>query len=122
MNDQDLSAAEILTAITEGDRPFVVYGWTGVAWRYSGPVIDHVEPEYEWDDDYGGGVWAGCEQALEGDVNCTCPHSTTEVYAVMIGDDRRFVHDLDDIVPIDDDDHCPGCGSTTCGHYRTDQE
>jgi len=40
------------------------------------------------------------------------------VRAVMVGDDRVHVVDVDDLTEISDEDYCPGCGQTGCGAYR----
>lgn len=40
---------------------------------------------------------------------------TGMILAHMIGDDRTFVLDPDDMTPIGDDDYCAGCGQIGCG-------
>ena len=37
------------------------------------------------------------------------------VRAVMVGDDRVHLVDVDDLTVISDEDYCPGCGQTGCG-------
>jgi len=36
--------------------------------------------------------------------------------AHMVGDDKTFHVDRHDLVPIDDDDYCSGCGQIGCTH------
>lgn len=38
------------------------------------------------------------------------------VLAVMVGDDRRHVIDVDDLSIIADDDYCHACGQIGCTH------
>jgi hypothetical protein len=33
----------------------------------------------------------------------------------MVGDDRDFLTDTDDLEPINEDDFCGGCGQVGCG-------
>lgn len=42
------------------------------------------------------------------------------VRAVMVGDDREHLIDVDDLISIEDDDYCPGCGQIGCGAYSAD--
>jgi hypothetical protein len=39
------------------------------------------------------------------------------VRAVMVGDDREHIIDVDDLEPIDANDYCGGCGQIGCGCY-----
>jgi hypothetical protein len=39
---------------------------------------------------------------------------TGNVIAVMIGDDRKFSVDPEDLTPIPDKDYCPECGQVGC--------
>lgn len=64
----------------------------GVAWVIDRPCV------YEDED--------GCEQ------------ETGMVIAHMVGDDRPHMVDPEDLVPIEDEDYCPGCGQIGCGHGR----
>jgi len=38
----------------------------------------------------------------------------TRVRMVMIGDDHVYVVDIEDIMPINDDEYCPECGQIGC--------
>ena len=40
---------------------------------------------------------------------------TSRVVAVMVGDDRHHVVDIDDLVVIEEDDFCRSCGQIGCG-------
>ncbi len=41
-----------------------------------------------------------------------------EVIAIMVGDDREFVVDVEDLILISDEDYCSGCGQIGCAHGR----
>lgn len=49
-------------------------------------------------------------------------YETDTVTAVMIGDDREFVIDVDDLTAIDDLDYCSECGQIGCGHDGRDRD
>jgi hypothetical protein len=38
------------------------------------------------------------------------------VIAVMVGDDHEFIVDVSELIKIDEEDYCPGCGQIGCGH------
>lgn len=40
----------------------------------------------------------------------------SRVRAVMVGDDREHVVDVEDLTVIGEDDYCSGCGQIGCGH------
>jgi hypothetical protein len=40
---------------------------------------------------------------------------TSKVIAVMVGDDRRHIIDVDDLTALDDGAFCSGCGQIGCG-------
>jgi len=68
-------------------------GWgAGIAWRAYA-----LETEADEDTD-----WTGIEEP------------TGMILAYMIGDDRTFVFDPSDLVPIADDDYCTECGQIGC--------
>ena len=68
--------------------------YDGVAWRVLGW---HTEPDGETE-------WSGYEVR------------TGHVVLVMIGDDRHFLYDPEDITPIARDDYCGVCGQIGCTH------
>jgi len=41
---------------------------------------------------------------------------TGKLIAVMIGDDRKFLVDFQDLTEIDEEEFCYGCGQIGCGH------
>jgi len=41
----------------------------------------------------------------------------TKVEAVMVGDDRVHVVDVDDLTVLKDDEYCPECGQIGCKAY-----
>lgn len=43
---------------------------------------------------------------------------TGNLIAVMIGDDRHFAVDPDDVSELRDDEYCPECGQIGCHCYR----
>lgn len=72
-----------------------IAGWAGgVAWSVYGW---EVEPDEDTE-------WSGC-MARTGNLVC-----------VMIGDDRRFSIDPDDVHAIEDGAYCRECGQIGCGH------
>jgi len=36
--------------------------------------------------------------------------------AIMVGDDKRFLVDFQDLTEIDEEEFCYGCGQIGCGH------
>ncbi len=72
-------------------------GWgAGIAWR-----VDEYESAPDEDTE-----WSGYEQP------------TGNVVAHMIGDDRSFTFDPDDLTPIAEEDYCGGCGQIGCNAYH----
>jgi hypothetical protein len=71
------------------DARYTVDGYSGVAFWLKGWAADERIVE-DWDD----------EPQL----------SDSLVIAVMVGDDREHIIDVDDLTPLDDDAYCPGCG------------
>lgn len=73
---------------------YVADGWgAGIAWR---AYAFETEPD---EDTY----WTGLE------------NPTGRVLAHMIGDDRPFAFEPDELTPIADDDYCSCCGQIGCG-------
>jgi hypothetical protein len=42
---------------------------------------------------------------------------TGKVVMTMVGDDREFIVDPDDVTLIAENDYCPGCGQIGCKAY-----
>lgn len=72
---------------------FTVEGYRGIAWYTLGP---ETAPDADTD-------WTGIEQP------------TGMVRMVMVGDNRVFIEDPDDVEPLTED-YCSECGQVGCGH------
>lgn len=84
------------------DAHYTIEGWSpGIAWYLLGPVMVR-DADYEW---------SGIEE----------PHEYL-VRAVMVGDDRVFEVDRDDLTPLNDLDYCAVCGQVGCTHDGRDRE
>lgn len=70
-----------------------VEGYEGIAFRVDGLPVRHL-PDYEWS----GIFYQNPEQR-------TCH---------MVGDDAEYVFDIDELIPLDDDDYCSECGQIGC--------
>jgi hypothetical protein len=69
-------------------------GWgAGIAWRKIG-FHTFKDEDYEW---------SGIEVV-----------DTSKVDAHMIGDDKVFTFDVEDLIPIEDDEYCSECGQIGC--------
>jgi len=75
---------------------YMVDGYKGVAWRV-----------YGWE----------LEQDEEGDEI-----HTGRIVCVMVGDDRRFVFDPNEVTPLADLDYCASCGQIGCTHDGRERE
>lgn len=51
-------------------------------------------------------IWSGVENV-----------DSSFVRAVMVGDDREHIVDVDDLELLGEDTYCPGCGQIGCGHH-----
>lgn len=72
-----------------------VKGYSGIAWYVLGwELVERGNPD--WDDSY--------------------EERTDRVVCVMVGDDRRFVFDQDEIEPLNRDKYCGSCGQIGCRH------
>jgi len=81
---------------------YTINGWSdGIAWYLLGPVMVR-------DEDYD---WTGIEE----------PHETL-VRAVMVGDDRVFEVDRDDLCLLGELDYCAECGQVGCTHDGRERE
>jgi len=69
-------------------------GWQGIAWSVLGWETEPTEET----------VWSGYEER------------TGKVVAIMIGDDRPFTFEPDDLTPIDETQYCHSCGQIGCPH------
>ena len=78
---------------------YTVERYRGVAWRVYGWETAPTE-DTEWD---------GLEER------------TGQVVCVMVGDDRRFTFDPDELTPLGDLDYCASCGQVGCEHDGRDR-
>lgn len=84
-----------MATILDLDANYKVEGYSGIAWYPLGYVMAR-------DEDY---EWTGIE--IE---------DTSRVRMVMVGDDRVFTFDIDEIEVIPEDSFCHSCGQIGCGH------
>ena len=78
---------------------YSVAGYRGIAWYVYGWETQPTE-DTEWD---------GIEER------------TGRIIAVMVGDDRRFTFEPDELTPIPDLDYCASCGQIGCTHDGRDR-
>src|SRR4051812_18660462 len=92
---------------------YMVQGYRGVAWRVYGWEIEHVIPE-PWQDEETGEWYDYYDEPEE--------RRTGRVVCVMVGDDRRFTFDPEEVTPLGDLDYCASCGQIGCEHDGRDRE
>lgn len=86
------------------DARYSVADMPGVAWYLRGYVIEDNEVErYDPDTD---------EYSYENEPW----QNTGLVRAVMVGDDREHIIDVDDLTMIAEEDYCHVCGQLGCQH------
>ena len=73
---------------------YTVAGYRGIAWHAYGWETQPTD-DTEWD---------GIEER------------TGLVVCVMVGDDRRFTFEPEELTPLRDDDYCGTCGQIGCTH------
>ena len=78
----------------EYDSAYTVEGYRGIAWRIWGW---QTEPDADT-------VWTGME------------NRTGQLVCVMVGDDRAFLFDPDELTPLDELAYCGSCGQVGCTH------
>lgn len=79
---------------------YTARGWgQGIAWYVLGW---ETEPDEDTE-------WSGCE------------NRTGRVVAMMVGDDRKFTFDEDDLTPIAREAYCGECGQIGCSHDGLDR-
>ena len=72
-----------------------IEGYKGIAWYVRG-----WETETRWEEET-----EDSEEVRTGNLVCT-----------MVGDDRHFSIDPDDVSPLEDAKYCGTCGQIGCGH------
>lgn len=78
------------------DPAYRVAGYRGIAWYAVRHPFEYVLVDEDFDE------WESVEDP-------------SQVICRMVGDDRDFTFDRDDLTPISDDDYCAGCGQIGCG-------
>ena len=85
---------------TFNHNAYSITGWKGIAWTVLGW---ETEPDKDTE-------WSGFERR------------TGKIVAVMIGDDRLFSFDQDEITPLKDTEYCRSCGQIGCKHNVISEE
>ncbi len=79
---------------------------------------------YKIKDDYDGIAWhiLGWQTEPNEDTEWTGMEDRTgQVVCIMIGDDRKFTFDPEDVIPIDREAYCSECGQIGCCHDGYDR-
>ena len=99
-----------MTETIDFDARYSVAGYEGVAFYLLGYVREH-----RWEDG---------ERVIDwlGDLPDAWEVDETQVRAVMVGDDREHIVDVDDLTPLGDLDYCAICGQIGCGHDGRDRD
>lgn len=93
------------------DSTYRVERYKGVAWRITGYKQVLTTESFWVKDQYGDdlhvelGEW---EDDTESGI----------VLAHMVGDDRIFELYIDELIELNEDEYCPGCGQVGCGAYH----
>lgn len=91
-------------------------GYGAIAWRVTGYAQEWTQESWEY-----------CGEGDEEDdanyyYNEPEPYDdVTRVVAHMIGDDRDFTFDIDELTAIDREDYCGECGQIGCAHDGYDR-
>ena len=100
------------TATLDFDARYTVAGMPGVAFWLRGYALEWTEESWvlacdDTDHDHDGDcyLYDEPEQIERRDM----------VRAVMVGDDREHLVDVDDLTMIGEEDYCWSCGQTGCG-------
>jgi hypothetical protein len=76
-----------------------VQGYAGIAWHVLGW---ETEPDEDTE-------WSGCE------------NRTGQLVCVMVGDDRKFTFEPDEVAALEREEYCGVCGQIGCGHDGIDR-
>jgi hypothetical protein len=82
-----------------GAAAYVVDGYKGIAWHVYGW---ETEPDEDTE-------WSGIEER------------TGKVVCVMVGDDRQFAFDPEDVTALKREEYCGECGQIGCAHDGYDR-
>jgi hypothetical protein len=96
------------------DSHYSVDGYGGIAWYVIGYATQWTEESWTFlgddnDDRDDESLYAYDEPEEYEDRE--------HVRAVMVGDDRVFEFEIDELTPISEDDYCPECGQIGCKAY-----
>jgi hypothetical protein len=80
------------------DARYTVDGWRGIAFYLTGYVQEPDEDTW----------WSGVTN-----------EDRSRVVAVMVGDDREHIVDVDDLTKLEDGAWCVECGQVGCGWHTT---
>jgi hypothetical protein len=111
------------------------YGYGGIAWRVTGYAQEWTREDWQYlgdedDPDAGADDYherTGFYYPDENPANYVYIEpeqieDRTRVVAYMIGDDRDFTFDIDDLEPIAREDYCGQCGQIGCSHDGYDRD
>lgn len=110
---------------------YAVDGYRGIAWYVLGWELAPLSTWMCQDCDAAGyeRPQGGGATTSKGDPDCEHlsiawdqdTERTGRVVAVMVGDDRRFVVDEEDVTPLAREDYCGECGQVGCTHDGYDR-
>ena len=96
------------------DARYTVAGYRGIAFYLAGYAAEWTEEEW---------VLVCEDSECDHDGDCYLYSEPEEiersdrVRAVMVGDDRVHVVDVEDLTEISEEDYCAGCGQVGCKAY-----
>ena len=107
----------ITEAAVDMDARYAVQGYGGIAWYLLGYATTWTEESWE------------LIEGEDSEDECSYLYNEPEeienrdmVRAVMVGDDRVFEIDVDDLTIISEYDYCSQCGQIGCTHDGRDRE
>ena len=99
----------VITANIDFGKRYMVKGYRGIAFSLKG-YPKTWEPDMWIIEDENGDEYEVASDTGEWVEDRYCG----QVIAVMVGDNSEHLVDIDDLVPLDDDDYCSGCGQINC--------
>ena len=89
------------------DARYAVKGWHGIAFYLIGYAYEEEPIMFTDEDGNESNDWTGDFEKI---------YHHHKVIAVMVGDNRRHIVDVDDLTKIGADDYCSVCGQIGCHH------
>jgi len=94
-------------------RRYRVDEYPGIAWYSTGYALEWTNEEWIYDgegdpDDESSYLYNEPEEI----------ENRERVVCIMVGDDRKFTFDIDQLTPLEDDEYCPECGQIGCTAYN----